>query len=73
MKHKRNKNSAVEYSLNYLVNNYKLCCELNDKSYKIGSSTCFCVTRPKIREIFAAIVIGIILRKYEKFYTNNSK
>lgn len=81
MKHKRNKNSAVEYSLNYLVNNYKLYCELNNKSYEIGSSTCFCVTRPKIREIFAAdfrdrIVHHLIILKFgqifEDFMIDNS-
>lgn len=75
MKHKRNKNSAVEYSLNYLINNYNLYCDLNNQSYEIGPSTCFCVTRPKIREIFAAdfrdrIVHHLIIMKFGQIFEN---
>lgn len=73
IRHKRNKISAVKYSLNYLVNNYELYCSLNNKTYNINPSTCFCVTRPKLREIFAAdfrdrIVHHLIILKFGKIF-----
>lgn len=73
IRHKRNKTSAVKYSLNYLVNNYELYCSLNNKTYNINPSTCFCVTRPKLREIFAAdfrdrIVHHLIILKFGKIF-----
>ena len=73
IKHKRNKTSAVKYSLNYIVNNYELYCSLNNKTYNIKPSTCFCVTRPKLREIFAAdfrdrIVHHLIILKFGKIF-----
>lgn len=73
IRHKRNKTNAVKYSLNYLVNNYELYCSLNNKTYNINPSTCFCVTRPKLREIFAAdfrdrIVHHLIILKFGKIF-----
>ena len=73
IKRKKNKTSAVKYSLNYLVNNYELYCSLNNKTYNINPSTCFCVTRPKLREIFAAdfrdrIVHHLIILKFGKIF-----
>lgn len=53
-RHKRSKRSAVEYELNYEMENYRLWQELNAMTYKPGTSTAFCVTRPKLREVFAA-------------------
>ena len=75
LKHKRNKKSAVEYSFNYLVNNYNLWRDLNNGTYEISPSICFCVTRPKLREIFAAdfrdrIVHHLIILKFGHIFEN---
>ena len=61
LKHKRNKKSAVEYSFNYLVNNYSLYRTLNN-GLQNEPSLCFCVARPKLREIFAADLYKIKYR-----------
>ena len=66
---KRNKNSALKYELNYEVENHKLWKELNAQTYEIGYSLAFCVTRPKLREVFAAdfrdrIVHHLIMLKF---------
>ena len=66
---KRNKNSALKYELNYEVENHKLWKELNAQTYEIGYSLDFCVTRPKLREVFAAdfrdrIVHHLIMLKF---------
>ena len=53
-KHKRSKRSAVEYEMNYELRNYELWRNLNDMTYKPGTSIAFCVTTPKLREVFAA-------------------
>ena len=53
-RHKRSKRSAVEYEMNYELENVRLCDELNAMTYRPGTSIVFCVTRPKLREVFAA-------------------
>ena len=53
-KHKGRKASSIVYDMNYEQNNYNLWRELNDGTYEIGKSIAFCVTRPKLREVFAA-------------------
>ena len=53
-KNKKRKPSAIAYEMNYEINNYNLWKELNAGTYEIGTSICFCVTRPKLREVFAA-------------------
>ena len=53
-KHKSSTHGYIEYSLNYISNNYRLCAELNSGAYRIGKSKAFCVTRPKLREVFCA-------------------
>lgn len=68
-KNKRNTNGALEYEMNYEVNNYRLWQDLNTMTYEIGKSVCFCVTRPKLREVFCAqfrdrIVHHIIMQKF---------
>ena len=40
--------------MNYLLNNLQLYNELNSMTYEIGKSKAFCVTRPKLREVFCA-------------------
>lgn len=54
---KRRKGSSwgqVEYSRDWLTNNVELWRDLNNMTYEIGESRAFCVTRPKLREVFCA-------------------
>lgn len=53
-RHKGSTHGYMEYSLNYISNNYRLYVELNSGTYRIGKSKAFCVTRPKLREVFCA-------------------
>lgn len=53
-RHKRSTYGCMEYELNYISNNYQLYVELNNMTYEIGASRVFCVTRPKLREVFCA-------------------
>lgn len=80
-KHKRNKPFALAYEMNYEVNNLDLLDDLNSGTYEIGPSLAFCVTRPKIREIFCAsfrdrivhhLVIGKMLPIFEADMIQNS-
>ena len=47
-------NGAVEYMLDYELNNLQLWKELNEGTYTVSPSKAFCVTRPKLREVFCA-------------------
>jgi len=51
---KRSKRSAVAYEMDYELKNYRLWQELNAMTYRPTTSITFCVTRPKLREVFAA-------------------
>lgn len=53
-KNKRNTMAVIEYEMNLEHNLIELWEELNDGSYKIGTSTCFIVKQPKPREVWAA-------------------
>lgn len=53
-RHKCSTYGCMEYELNYISNNYQLYVELNNMTYEIGPSRVFCVTRPKLREVFCA-------------------
>lgn len=53
-KHKRNKNSQLQFELHLERNLYQLALELDQMSYKVGPSSCFIVKKPVQREIFAA-------------------
>ena len=53
-KHKGGTWSCIEYKMDFLANNYQLYQELNSMTYEIGQSKAFCVTRPKLREVWAA-------------------
>ena len=51
----------------------RLHSELNDGMYEISPSTVFCVTRPKIREVFAAdfrdrVVHHLLMRRFEYIF-----
>lgn len=69
-KRKRNTEACAIFEINEAYNLYELYEDLNNFTYEIGYSNAFCVTRPKLREIFAAefrdrIVHHLIIRKIE--------
>ena len=53
-RHKGSTEGFVKYQMDFLSNNYRLYQELNTMTYEIGRSKAFCVTRPKVREVFCA-------------------
>lgn len=72
-KHKRNTYNALSFETNYEHNLVQLCKEVNTKTYEIGRSICFCVTRPKLREVFAAdfrdrIIHHVIMMRLEPLF-----
>ena len=54
LQNKRNTRNAKEFEIDWLVNCRALCDEINFGEYEIGKSITFVVTRPKLREVFAA-------------------
>jgi hypothetical protein len=80
-KHKGSTWGCVEYKMDFLTNNYQLYSELNSMTYEIGQSKAFCVTRPKLREVWCAtfkdrIVHHILAIKFlsifEQYMTDNA-
>ena len=53
-KHKGSTPGCIEYQMNYIANNYQLYIDLNSMEYEISKSKAFCVTIPKLREVFCA-------------------
>lgn len=53
-KHKTSTDDCVSYQAEAIINNYQLYEDLNQMTYEIGPSKAFCVTRPKLREVFCA-------------------
>jgi hypothetical protein len=53
-RHKRNTTSAKAFEANLERNLYELYIDLTERTYAPGQSICFVVTRPKVREIWAA-------------------
>ena len=54
---KKRKAKSIQYAhfaANEAANIYDLWKDLNEHTYAIGASDAFCVTRPKVREVFAA-------------------
>jgi hypothetical protein len=64
LKHKRQTTSAMEYSLNWIDNIASLTKRVNDRTYYPKKSICFVVTRPRIREVFAASFEDRIIHHY---------
>lgn len=69
---KRRKESALRYEMDYELENYRLYEELNAMTYKPGTSIAFCVTMPKLREVFAAdfrdrIVHHLLVNRFNPF------
>ena len=72
---KRNTKACAEFELNEVENIYSLYKDLNNGTYTIGKSIAFCVTRPKIREVFAAsfrdrIVHHLLILRYGDLLEN---
>lgn len=72
-KHKRRTDSQVLFEINLESNVIDLWREINERTYEIGASTCFCITRPKLREVFAAdfrdrIVHHVIMQRLESLF-----
>ena len=72
-KNKRNTKNAIEIELNLEEECVKLLNDINNRTYEIGKSICFVVTRPKYREVFAAsfrdrIVHHIIINELEPLF-----
>ena len=79
--HKRNTPLQIEFELHLAENLYNLYKDLNTFNYKIGKSVCFIVTRPKLREVFAAsfrdrivhhIVISRLMGLFNNLFIRNS-
>ena len=54
-KHKRNKPYQLRFEENLDNNLNELCDELYNRTYNAMPSSCFIITDPKKREVFAAI------------------
>lgn len=69
-KNKRRTINQIKFELDFEHNCIQLWRDINNHEYEIGTSICFIVTRPKLREIFAAdfrdrVVHHIIMNKIE--------
>ena len=53
-RHKKSSDSCIRYRINYEEDLFRLAAEVESGVYKPSTSICFCVTRPKLREVFAA-------------------
>ena len=70
---KRRTINALEFEVNYEENLVKLWKDVNSRKYEIGNSICFIVTKPKIREIFAAdfrdrVVHHVVMMRLEPLF-----
>ena len=53
-RHKLTSPQCAEYRAHFEEDLFKLALEVKNRTYKPSTSTCFIVTRPKLREVFAA-------------------
>ena len=81
LKNKATTASAIEYTDNMMINLTKLYYEVNRKTYDIGVSTAFIITRPVLREVFAAdfrdrivhhLVMNELMPYFEKEFIDES-
>jgi hypothetical protein len=54
LRRKRGTVSAMEFRLNWMDEVVRLAASVNDRTYRPSTSICFVVTRPRLREVFAA-------------------
>ncbi len=64
LRNKRSTENALEFELNYERNCIALCNEINDRTYHPSKSIAFVVTKPRLREIFAASFRDRIIHHY---------
>lgn len=72
-KNKRKTINQLKFEINYEVECVRLWKELNERTYEIGKSIAFIVTRPKKREVFAAdfrdrVVHHLVINKLEPLF-----
>lgn len=76
-RNKRNTYNALAFEKDYMKNCVRLHRELSDGTYRIGRSITFLVTRPKLREVFAAdfrdrivhhLIIGRLEPLFEEYF-----
>lgn len=72
-KSKRNSQSALEFEPNYEVKLLELLNEINNGTYKIGSSNVFAISDPKPREVWAAnfrdrIVHHLLINNIQEYF-----
>ena len=72
-RNKRNTCNALAFEADYMRGCINLHRELTDGTYRIGRSIAFLVTRPRLREVFAAdfrdrIVHHLIIRRLEPLF-----
>ncbi len=53
-RNKKSSDSCIRYRLDYEYDLFRLAEEVESGTYRPTTSICFCVTRPKLREVFAA-------------------
>lgn len=53
-RNKKSSDSCIRYRLEYEEDLFRLAMEVESGIYRPSTSICFCVTRPKLREVFAA-------------------
>ena len=80
-KHKSNTDSQILFSMDLSVNLLELYREIVSGTYRISTSKCFIVTRPKPREVFAAnfrdrivhhVVIDKLMPHFQETFIENS-
>lgn len=80
-KKKRSTSSCSQFEADEAQNLVRLWRDLNEHTYEIGYSNAFYVTRPKLREVFAAdfrdrivhhLVIGRLNNLFEKEFRDNT-
>lgn len=64
LRHKRQTTSCMEYRLNWMERLHHLTESINSRRYYPSTSICFVVTRPRLREIFAANFEDRIVHHY---------
>lgn len=72
-KHKTNTLNALKFEQNLLENLWDLTYDLQNRTYKIGTSICFLTHSPKLREVFAAdfrdrVVHHLLINAIEPYY-----
>lgn len=80
-KHKRGTTQAMEYENNFVPKLMKLTNIINSHKFKIGRYKCFPVTKPKLREVWAApfkdrivhhLIHNALCKEFEKHFIDQT-